>query len=87
MPPEVSVTVTGLNDTVVPPGGAEWDNATVPTKPFNEVNVTVDIPEPPGCIVRELGERLMLKSAAGGGGGGPEPANRHAVNGCSSQPE
>jgi hypothetical protein len=62
VPPEARVTDPGLKLTVVPLGGAEFDNVTVPLNPFREVNVTVEVADDPCCTLTLLGEALMLKS-------------------------
>ena len=66
VPPEASVTVAGLKVAVVPVGGVDLDNVTVPANPFVDVNVIVDVAELPWRTVTELGEALMVKSDGAG---------------------
>lgn len=66
VPPEANVTVAGLKLAVVPLGGAEFDSIIVPLKLFNEVSVTVVVPEEPWLTVTEVGETLRLKSGGAG---------------------
>lgn len=44
VPPETSVTLTGLNDRVVPLGVADADKVIVPLNPLSDVKVMVDVP-------------------------------------------
>jgi len=62
VPPEVRVTEVGLNVAVTPVGAPETERLTVPAKPLSEVSVMVDAPDPPGAIVRDVGEAVMEKS-------------------------
>jgi hypothetical protein len=62
VPPETRFTLTGLNAAVVPLGGVDADNVTVPVNPFNEVRVIVEVPLVPRIIVTDVGDALMLKS-------------------------
>jgi hypothetical protein len=65
-PPADTVTGLELKVSVTPAtGSAERD--TVPANPFKLVTVMVTDPDPVRCIVRLVGEALMLKSGAAGG--------------------
>ena len=44
VPPETTVTLTGLNAPVVPLGVAEAESVIVPLNPFKDVNVIVAVP-------------------------------------------
>ncbi len=59
----------GENKYVIPVGFPVSDKVTPPVNPFDGVTVTVELPESPCCIVREVGDAAKEKSGLGGGGG------------------
>ena len=60
-----TLTVVGLKVSVTPVTGVA-ENETVPVNPFRLVTVIVTDPDAVRCIVRLVGEALMLKSPGGG---------------------
>lgn len=56
------VTKVGLKVPVAPAGRPEIERLTAELKPFNDVIVIVEVPEPPWTIVRVVGEAEIEKS-------------------------
>ena len=64
--PEGGVTEVGLRVAVTLLGAPETERPTAALKPFRDVIVMVEVPEPPWTIVREVGKAEMPKSGGGG---------------------
>ena len=65
VPPEGGVTEVGLKEAVVPVGAPVTVRLTAELKPFRDVTVIVEVPEPPGVTETVVGEALKEKSGAG----------------------
>ena len=63
--PDGGVTEAGLKVPVAPVGRPETVRPTAELKPFRDVTVMVEVPEPLGAIVRDVGEALREKSGGG----------------------
>jgi hypothetical protein len=65
-PPAAGVTDDGLK-VAVTPGIADAASDTAELNPLTELMLRVELPEPPGCMLTELGEGEIEKSGCGGG--------------------
>jgi hypothetical protein len=59
VPPDVTATLVGFREAVVPEGETDVTRLTVPEKPFKLVRVTVDCVEDPEVTVRLEGPETV----------------------------